>query len=368
MNKIFKQFNAAVKDVSTNLEPRTLLATFSTATPDRVQEVIPPEEWRLTNFAKNPVILFAHDYRSKPVGKALWTKAAPEGLIGKIQFADTTEGKEIYYLYSEGFMNAFSVGFMAIQDQKNPKILRQCELLEVSCVPVPCNPEALAQRYIAGEVKISPALYAKIMPEIKIDNNPEIVINKPEETETHIHIRVRPPSAFEQNSFRTIDISAEKGIQAVIGHLIGETTTTVQKYIFDKSKGWTMATAQAWVDKNKKDFEETADGKIQVDIEIYKEMITALAMIKEGRVLSGKNRELIKQAIDTLTELYDASETEAPSKSAKKVDKIKKDVILISKGPEITADAIGNAIAEGIKTADIPGQIRGVIRHLQGKI
>lgn len=62
-------------------------------------------------------------------------------------------------------------------------------------------------------------------------------INKPEPETAgdYIIIRVKDPALFQQDSFRTIDISKEKGIKATIGRLKGETTTTVQRYLFDRS-------------------------------------------------------------------------------------------------------------------------------------
>jgi len=74
----------------------------------------------------------------------------------------------------------------------------------------------------------------------------------PDVTENTIRIRVRDPDDFQEGSFRTIRIGSEdEGIQATIGRLKGETSTTVQSYIFDKDK-WTVARAQAWVDEHKK--------------------------------------------------------------------------------------------------------------------
>jgi len=75
----------------------------------------------------------------------------------------------------------------------------------------------------------------------------------PEETEEFVHIRVRDPDLFVEGNYRTIDIDAGKGIKAVIGKLKSDPggSTVVQKFIFDKSKDWTMDKAQAWVNEHK---------------------------------------------------------------------------------------------------------------------
>jgi len=75
----------------------------------------------------------------------------------------------------------------------------------------------------------------------------------PEETEDFIHIPVRDSADFVDGSFRTINIDAGQGIKAVIGKLKSDPggSTKVQKFIFDKSKDWTMEKAQAWVKEHK---------------------------------------------------------------------------------------------------------------------
>ena len=72
----------------------------------------------------------------------------------------------------------------------------------------------------------------------------------PDITENYIRIRVRDPNDFEKDSFRTIWISKDKGIKAVIGKLKGEDKTTIQSYLFDKNK-WTVEEAQNWVEGHK---------------------------------------------------------------------------------------------------------------------
>jgi hypothetical protein len=76
----------------------------------------------------------------------------------------------------------------------------------------------------------------------------------PEETENFIHIPVDDAADFVEGSFRTIDIDADKGIKAVIGKLKSdpEGSTHIQKFLFEKSKDWTMEKAQAWIEEHKR--------------------------------------------------------------------------------------------------------------------
>jgi len=61
----------------------------------------------------------------------------------------------------------------------------------------------------------------------------------------------RSPDDFEKDSFRTITISAEEGIKAVIGKPKGKDTTEVQSYLFAKDKDWTVDKAKAWFEEHK---------------------------------------------------------------------------------------------------------------------
>jgi len=69
-------------------------------------------------------------------------------------------------------------------------------------------------------------------------------------TAKKIRIRVKAPGSCTKGTFRTITIGkASKGIKAVICRPKGKTSTTIQSYLFDKSK-WTTTRARAWVKKH----------------------------------------------------------------------------------------------------------------------
>jgi len=73
-------------------------------------------------------------------------------------------------------------------------------------------------------------------------------ITKPEETENYIRI----PTGNSCTITATIWISRSKGIKALYCGKIKK----IRTYLFMKSKGWTMAKAQAWVKAHKSDLEE----------------------------------------------------------------------------------------------------------------
>jgi len=67
-----------------------------------------------------------------------------------------------------------------------------------------------------------------------------------EETDEFIRSGHREPEEFEPNSLRTIWISEEEGIKAVVGKPKGKTTTEILSYLFMKDKKWTVEKAKTW--------------------------------------------------------------------------------------------------------------------------
>lgn len=127
----------------------------STATVDRQGDSIDQSGWDLTNFKKNPVMLWAHDYRILPIARANEISVVNNKLtIGDYEFAPA-EGNpmsgQVKALVDGGFLNAVSVGFMPLE--RNGNVITKMELFEVSFVPVPANPEALQLMFSKGIAK-----------------------------------------------------------------------------------------------------------------------------------------------------------------------------------------------------------------------
>ncbi len=119
---------------------------------DRDGERIDPNGWDFSNFIKNPVLIWAHDYRREPVGKCLDIRKDGNRILFTPQFAVNVSefAKTVFGLYLQGFMNAFSVGFIPrewkdeqMANGQTVRTFTKCELLEISAVPVPANPAAV---------------------------------------------------------------------------------------------------------------------------------------------------------------------------------------------------------------------------------
>ena len=99
-------------------------------------------DWRLDNYLRNPVVLWAHDYtgRTLPIGRASVT-VDKSSLLADVtfdqqdDFARTVESK-----YRRGYLSAVSVGW----DERDEGL----DLLDISAVPVPGDPDALMERQV----------------------------------------------------------------------------------------------------------------------------------------------------------------------------------------------------------------------------
>lgn len=143
---------------SVDAEKKLVTAYVSTYEWDRTLEKFSPGAWDLTNYKKNPIVLWGHDGSNPPIGRAVDIKEDENGLVAITEFDTATErGAEIFGLYERGFLNAFSVGFIPknhlveqVPDQNTKGIVwTEAELLEYSAVSIPANPGAIIGREIA---------------------------------------------------------------------------------------------------------------------------------------------------------------------------------------------------------------------------
>jgi HK97 family phage prohead protease len=132
-------------------QDNTFTAIASKEVVDRMGDIVKIAGIKTDNYIKNPVILFNHN-PDKIIGKAVDVLKTNDSLIVKIQFANTPLAQEIKELVAEGFLNTLSIGFMSLQykqnDNGNGIIYESVELLEISIVSIPANPEAVVLRYL----------------------------------------------------------------------------------------------------------------------------------------------------------------------------------------------------------------------------
>jgi len=94
-----------------NEAERSVVAYGNTKSIDSYNEVLLPTGWTFERFDKNPIMPWSHSYRLPPVGRIPWRKTDNVGLLFKGIFAKTAFAEEIWGLYRDDFMRAFSVGY-----------------------------------------------------------------------------------------------------------------------------------------------------------------------------------------------------------------------------------------------------------------
>jgi HK97 family phage prohead protease len=139
-----------------------LMIVVSDESPDRVGDVIRAAGWELSEYRKNPVVLWQHRAGEPPIGRAerVWTYA--KQLLAKIQLAPPGTSAivdTLRKLLAEDMVRAASVGFRAT---KQPTPIRDrddrvtgfefngTELLEISLVNVPAQAAALRKCLALG--------------------------------------------------------------------------------------------------------------------------------------------------------------------------------------------------------------------------
>lgn len=144
---------------------------------DRDREIVQPAAFKesIKTYMDNPVILAFHDHHSFPIGKATEYTIGSKYLRLKIEFADTDRGREAKYLYDNGFMNSFSIGFIpkTWEDKEDGiRIYKEAELLEVSAVPIPANTAArMLREYKAKGLKVPDWLDVPTKPPVSEDES-----------------------------------------------------------------------------------------------------------------------------------------------------------------------------------------------------
>lgn len=153
----------------------------STAASDRMDDVIDQASWKLDNYRQNPVVLTDHDYRAgNVVGRGEVQVVEGVGLVlDVVKWSSKEYAQAVKLDVEEGIINAVSVGLRPgrrVARRSLPstdplylaegygEVYYDCDLLEISIVAVPANPEAVAVRAAqkASADEIADALLDKL--------------------------------------------------------------------------------------------------------------------------------------------------------------------------------------------------------------
>lgn len=184
---------------ATDEERRMVEFVASTGAVDTYGTVLPPDMWDLARYARNGVVGYQHDiyYSDDPdnvIGRGEAYTAGGELLI-RIFFEPAElnpKADKVYRKVLFGSINAVSVGFRATApghwgrkaDGEDPDVYyyNGQELMEVSVVNVPSNPDAV-KRSAAEEL----ARYERV-PEVEETKQPEEEVKASEPDDTNIRL------------------------------------------------------------------------------------------------------------------------------------------------------------------------------------
>ncbi len=164
-----KQFTKAIIDKTPN-EKGEMVFTASTASVDRESDIINPDGWVLDTFKDGGPLLWGHDQSKLPIGRVLWVKVDDGRLVGKAKFNGQTQlSTDVEKLVRSGDLKGLSVGFRPMDMKMNNeggRTFTKQELLEISVVNVPANPDAIIHTIKSLDIKSEPVLQA-LIPENK---------------------------------------------------------------------------------------------------------------------------------------------------------------------------------------------------------
>lgn len=135
---------------SFNEAARTCDFIASTNALDSYDEVV-EQDWDLSRYRANPVVLWAHNSRELPIGQCTRCEVVAGKLECTLRFERHEKAETIFQMVKSGTLRAVSVGFIPGEHKmdkrggKDVVVLRNNKLHEISVVSIPANPEALAK-------------------------------------------------------------------------------------------------------------------------------------------------------------------------------------------------------------------------------
>ena len=125
---------------------------FSDSSVGRDNHRIFTSGWKLDQYKRNPVFLFAHKADEPPIGKTIEIGTRGDQLGGVVRFANYPFAELVRSLVQNGFMPGCSVGWMPLEFtySNDPKRrggmdVMTAALFEISAFPIPSLNTALAE-------------------------------------------------------------------------------------------------------------------------------------------------------------------------------------------------------------------------------
>ena len=305
-----KTFTVEVVRAEIDTERRRIPVIITTDEVDRENDTIAADGWDLTEYRRNPVVLWAHDYHSLPIAKAVELTVEPGRLRSVDEFASAELygfADTVYQPILGGYISATSVGFRpltwAFDEERVGFNFLTHEMLEHSWVPIPANAGSLVEARSAG-IDVEPiAEWAEKfldtfhgeaglwLPEKQVHEAFNVVRNG-----RSVHLTPRAEESGDDSEGKGADVSEQDDGEAAVDKAETEeaeksesTETTESDDENEAKSGDDVETTEVDTDTSKGD---GADDELDIDENEFRELVTA-EMTKQSEELSHELAEAI---------------------------------------------------------------------------
>lgn len=153
-------FDFQVTSVTKDASGECIIEGYAnTSTKDRVGDIVLPKafEKSLPNYLDNPVLLENHNW-DKIAGVTQTAEITDKGLFIRARISDTRP--DLKTQVRERCLRTFSIGYNELDadydESTKTKVVKELELLEISIVSVPANPEAKFQEVSGNQAIEAP--------------------------------------------------------------------------------------------------------------------------------------------------------------------------------------------------------------------
>jgi len=331
----------ATKTLEVRKEGEWIIA--SNASVDRDKDRVMPMGIDISNFQRNPILIFGHNYHEPwaVIGRAAEIRLSPESLDIRPELRKPANDSDpmtiISSLWDAGLLRAASIGFIPKKGKPNSfggTDFEEVELLEISLVPLPANQDALrlAVKGLNGEraddvwadvvlrtitdqsltndaraerLKTIEEWRAKFsVPTVSVKTGKSPACRQADETEAECRSR-KIPEILDENPGMDVGQAVAMASRMCSEMCEGKTTDE------DKGSKQTMAEhmdgAMAALDECRTHLSAMSDMLPEGEGADGKGLHA-----KRGRVLSAKNEQKIKDAVTGLQEVLAQLEAEPP--------------------------------------------------------
>jgi hypothetical protein len=183
---VYRRLVAAAAPPELTPGERAEVSWISTESIDRLGTVILSAGMDDSQFALNPLVTLAHDYRVPPVGRSLWRRRSRDGTAAGVRAktryperppawpaSDPWPPDRAFALIQAGLLQGKSIGFLPLRShvpttqeaERNgwgdrvALVIDEWLLLEYACVFLPANQDALVEAVARGALGLPPVAF-----------------------------------------------------------------------------------------------------------------------------------------------------------------------------------------------------------------